>query len=85
MNMITTAEIPTGELGRTVWQQGPRILLSDGKRVFVLLEKAIAEFLPAENRLVKRVDAPAGITAGGAVLNGRIYYANRSELWSAAY
>ncbi len=80
-----TAEIPTGELGRTVWQQGPRILLSDGKRVFVLLEKAIAEFLPAENRLVKRVDAPAGITAGGAVLNGRIYYANRSELWSAAY
>ncbi len=78
------AEIPTGELGRTVWQQGPRILLSDGQRVFVLLEKAIAEFLPTENRLVKRVDAPAGITAGGAIVNGRIYYANRSELWSAA-
>jgi hypothetical protein len=80
-----TAEIPAGEWGRTVWQQGPRILLSDGNRIFVLFERAVAEFLPAENRLVKLADVPTGITAGGAIVGNRIYFANRAELWSVGY
>ncbi|MBQ4106021.1 MAG: hypothetical protein IJC73_00395 [Lentisphaeria bacterium] len=80
-----TREIRLEPGDRTVWQQGPRILLSDGERFFVLLEKKIMEFLPTSGKLVTWLEVPSGITAGGAMAGGRIYYVKRSRLWSVPY
>lgn len=77
--------ISTGDFESFAWQQGPRILHRVGDRYFVLFGKAIAEFNPKTAQLTKLVELPFPITAGGAVLNGRIYFASGSVLYSYQY
>lgn len=76
--------IDTAGFGPVAWHQGPRVLLNDGKRIFVLFAASIAELLP-EGTLRKIADVPSGITAGGAIWNGRIYFCSHSHLMSCAY
>ncbi len=73
------------EMGRMIWQQGPRMLQSDGKRILVLMERGVAEFLPESGTLRKLTDVPKRITSGGTVSGGRIYFACGPELWSYRY
>jgi hypothetical protein len=77
--------ISTGDFGAFAWQQGPRILHRAGDRWLVLFGKAIAEFDPKTAQLTKLVELPFTITAGGAVLNDRIYFASGAVLYSYQY
>ena len=70
-------------LGQTVSQQGPRILVpGDNGVIYVLLERGIAriDISPYGISLVE--DSPVRISAGGDILNGRIYFASGSHLHS---
>jgi hypothetical protein len=70
-------------LGQTVWQQGPRILLpgNDGV-IYVLLEGGIARIDTSPYRISMVEDSPVRISAGGDILDGRIYFASGSHLHS---
>ncbi len=74
--------IPTGELGELVGTQGPRVLIEHGGRYFVFLRRAVAEYLPGEGALRLLAKSPREITAGGAVVDGRIYFCCNAQLWS---
>ena len=66
-------------------QQATRALLCDGKRVIVLFRKSIAEFRPKNNTWRKIADVPQGITVGGALGSGRVWFASKAHLLSVPY
>ncbi|MBM3475002.1 MAG: hypothetical protein FJX75_17205 [Armatimonadetes bacterium] len=65
-----------GGLPRQVFVNG-----EDG-RVLGILSKSIIRIEPKTFAVEKLADAPAGISAGVAVLGGRLYFASGSHLWS---
>lgn len=79
------AVIPTGELGDLTVTQGPRIIFGDGERIFVLLRNGVGEFLPKEGKLRMLQKSPKPITAGGAAVNGWIYFCSNAELMGFRY
>jgi len=65
------------------YQQGPRVfVVAKDKRVFVLFVHSIAEVDPKTFALTVIAKSPVPITAGGDYLDGRIYFASGSHLWS---
>ena len=65
------------------YQQGPRVfVVAPDKRVFVLFVRSIAEVDPKTFSLRPLAKTPVPITAGGDYLDGRIYFASGSHLWS---
>ena len=66
-------------------QQATRALLCDGKRVIVLFRKSIAEFRPKNNTWRKIANVPQGITVGGALGSGRVWFASKAHLLSVPY
>jgi hypothetical protein len=71
------------ELGPTTGQQGPRVFVrgSEGK-IYVLFVKGIARVEPASYALTMLAESPVPIDAGGDYLDGRIYFASGSHLYS---
>ncbi len=58
------------------WGKAPRkALLSDGKRLFLLLRGGIAEILPDTGSFRLLVRSREAITAGGAIQDGALYFA----------
>lgn len=58
------------------WGRAPRkALLSDGKRLFLLLRGGIAEIHPDTGSFRLLVRSSEAITAGGAIQNGALYFA----------
>ncbi|MBO5688791.1 MAG: hypothetical protein J6S73_02590, partial [Lentisphaeria bacterium] len=58
------------------WGKAPRkALLSDGKRLFLLVRGGIAEIRPDDGSLRLLVRSSEAITAGGAIQNGALYFA----------
>ncbi|MCC7494554.1 MAG: hypothetical protein IT204_19505 [Fimbriimonadaceae bacterium] len=73
----------TATLGSSASQQGCRIFVeAPGKALYMLFAKGIAAVDPATHE--PRLVAPAAVapTFGGDWLNGRVYYANGSHLYS---
>lgn len=70
-------------LGRTVSHQGPRVFITDPQgRIYTLFQRKIARLDPATNRFTVLADSPVPIGAGGDWLDGRIYFAYQSRLYS---
>lgn len=71
------------EFGLTNIQQGPRIFVK-GKNgaVYVLFRKGIAKVEPHSYKIVMLAKSPVTIDAGGAYLNGRIYFSHGSHIYS---
>ncbi len=73
------------EFGRVGYQQGPRKLIQgeDGL-IYMLFLNCVAYVDPQTNRLVRLVDSPIPMHTGGEVLNGRLYFACGSHLYSVS-
>ncbi len=50
--------------------------------LYAIMSRAILRIRPGEFAHEKLADAPASISAGGALVNGRLYFAVGSHLWS---
>ncbi|MBI2299721.1 MAG: hypothetical protein HYU66_12410 [Armatimonadetes bacterium] len=70
-------------LGRTNGQQGPRIFVTspDGQ-VYMLFQKGIVRVEPETFELKLLAESPVPIGPGGDWLDGRIYYASGSHVYS---
>lgn len=65
------------------YQQGPRVfVVTPDKRVFVLFVKGIAVVDPKTFEPKVIANSPVPITAGGDFLDGRLYFASGSRLYS---
>lgn len=70
-------------LGLTVLEQGPRIFVRGGNgEIYVILQKGIARLDTTTYDLALLGESPQPIRAGGAYLDGVIYFVCESHLWS---
>lgn len=70
-------------LGKTVLEQGPRIFVKGDKgRIYIVLQKGIAELNPKTGEIRLIGEGPQPIRAGGAYLDGAVYFVCESHLWS---
>lgn len=71
------------DLGLTTGQQGPRIFVrGENGTIYVLFVKGITRIEPTSHALTLLARSPVPIDAGGDYLNGRIYFASSSHLYS---
>ena len=69
--------------GRTAYQQGPRVFVRGPKgQVYVLFEKGIAIVEAGKFNIQVLAESPVPINYGGDYLNGRIYFASGSHVYS---
>ena len=69
--------------GRTAYQQGPRVFVRGPKgQVYVLFEKSIAIVEAGKFNIRMLAVSPVPINYGGDYLNGRIYFASGSHVYS---
>lgn len=69
--------------GPTNYQQGPRILvLGPDGTLFILFVKGIARVDPSNFAVTMLAESPVPIGPGGDILDGRIYFASGSHLYS---
>ena len=66
--------------GNPVGGQGPRILLKDGKKVYLLLQTGVAEVDPATCQITRVMQVKDGISVGGGIHNGTLYYTTGTRL-----
>jgi len=72
-----------GDPGMTTGQQGPRIFVPGPKgEIYVLFVRGIARVEPGTYALRMIARSPVTIDAGGDYLDGRIYFASASHLYS---
>jgi hypothetical protein len=71
------------DLGFTTGQQGPRVFVRGPEgEIYVLFVKGIARVDPASYALTMLAQSPVPIDAGGDYLDGRVYFASGSHLYS---
>jgi hypothetical protein len=71
------------DLGLTTGQQGPRVFVRGPEgEIYVLFVKGIARVDPASYALTMLAQSPVPIDAGGDYLDGRVYFASGSHLYS---
>lgn len=69
--------------GLTTSQQGPRVFVPGPDRtVYILFVKGVARVDPATFRITMLAESPVPIGPGGDILDGRIYFASESHLYS---
>jgi hypothetical protein len=71
--------------GSTAFHQGPRIFVpgSDGE-IYILFVKGVARLNQETFEIALFANAPVPVQAGGAYLDGRIYFASAADLYSVA-
>ncbi len=67
------------------FQQGPRLLLCDGKRVIVLFARSVEEYDMQSGSFRVIADCPRGISSGGDLAGGRVWFASHARLMSVPY
>ena len=72
----------SGRFGLAAWQQGPRMFVRNGDDVYVLFRRHIVKVNPDQGELIELAESPVEILTGGDWLDGRIYFANGSRLYS---
>ena len=60
----------------------PALLRGPDDNIYAIFTKAIVRIEPGTFKHEKLADAPRGISAGLAILGGRLYFASGSHLWS---
>jgi hypothetical protein len=66
-----------------VVQQGPRVFaVGQDSAVYMLFIKGIARVEPGTYRVTMLARSPVTIDAGGDILDGRMYFAHGSHLYS---
>ncbi|MCC6444298.1 MAG: hypothetical protein IT210_12700 [Armatimonadetes bacterium] len=60
----------------------PALQMGADRRLYALFTGAVVRIDPKTFRHIKLVDAPGSISAGLAILDGRLYFAVGSHLWS---
>lgn len=71
------------EFGRTSSGQGPRVFVREPTgTMFVLFRGSIARLEPGSYKLTQLAKSPVPVDVGGDWLNGRIYFASGSHLYS---
>ena len=71
------------ETDPTCHHQGPRIFVSDDEgTVYILFEEGVGRIQNDTFAIEMLALTPVPVTAGGAYLHGRIYFANGSQLYS---
>ena len=70
------------ELNGTPVNRNPLLLTADGKRLFILCNRAIFEVDPADGMPVCVAISPFTISAGGAISGDRIYFISREKIAS---
>jgi hypothetical protein len=71
------------KFGLTNSQQGPRVfVLGPEKAIYMLFVKGIAQVDPATFDITMLAQSPVPIGAGGDILDGRIYFASGSHVYS---
>jgi hypothetical protein len=71
------------EFGKTTAAQSPRIFIEgENKQIYILLEKGIALVDAGSLKVMMVAKSPVPINAGGAYLDGRIYFVSGSHLCS---
>lgn len=68
------------DYGSPVGGQGPRCLITDGKKFYLLLNTGIAELDPAQAKVVKMTYIKGGIGTGGGIYNGMLYYSTGNRI-----
>ena len=66
--------------GSPVGGQGPRILLKDGNKVYLLLNTGVAVVDPATCQITQMIRVKDGISTGGGIHNGTLYYTQGTRL-----
>ncbi len=72
----------SGRFGEAAWQQGPRMFVRNGDDIYVLFHRNIAKVDPVKGELLEIAASPVEIHTGGDCLDGRIYFASGSRLYS---
>jgi len=71
------------DFGPTAYQQGPRVFVRGPKgEVFILFLKGIARVDPGKFAIRMLAESPVPVQYGGDYLNGRIYFASGSHIYS---
>ncbi len=71
------------KFGISTSQQGPRVFVTDGDgTVYILFTKRIAQIHAATWAISSLAESPVPIQGGGDILEGRIYFASGSHLYS---
>ena len=72
-----------GEFGVTTSQQGPRVFIrGPGGEIYVLFVKGIARVDVDTHGIEMLAESPLPVGPGGDILDGRIYFASGSHLYS---
>lgn len=80
---VVHQEATLERFGPTVSQQGPRVFVRGAKQeIFVLFARAVAQLETDRWQIRPLAPSPVTITAGGDFLDGRIYFAGGSHLYS---
>ena len=80
---VVHEENTSAAFGPTTSNQGPRVFVTDGKgRFFILFVRGIAELNPDTFRITLLAKSPVSISGGGDYLDGRIYFASGSHIYS---
>ncbi len=80
---VVHEENTSATFGPTTSNQGPRVFVTDGKsRFFILFLRGIAELNPDTFKITLLAKSPVPISGGGDYLDGRIYFASGSHVYS---
>lgn len=73
------------EYGSAAGAQAPRcMIMGPDENIYMLFGGGIVRIEPRSFEHTKLADTPAGVSAGVALLDGRLYFASGSRLWSYA-
>jgi len=82
---VVHEENTQAKFGRTTSQQGPRVFVrGPGERIYMLFVRGVARVDPTTFNITMLAESPVPIGAGGDILNGRIYFASGSHVYSYA-
>ncbi|MBQ41176.1 MAG: hypothetical protein CME15_01840 [Gemmatimonadetes bacterium] len=80
---VVHEEETEGEFGVTTYQQGPRVFIrGPGGEIYVLFVKGIARVDVDTHGIEMLAESPLPVGPGGDILDGRIYFASGSHLYS---
>ena len=69
--------------GKTAYQQGPRVFVRGPKEeIYILFGKGIAQVEPRTFKIRMLAESPVPVDYGGDYLDGRIYFASGSHVYS---
>ena len=80
---VVHEEETEAEFGVTTYQQGPRVFVrAPGGEIYALFVRGVARVDPSTHGIEMLAESPVPVGPGGDILDGRIYFASGSHLYS---